>query len=153
MYRRAYVKHRNSSPTYGQYYLNQAGSGIPVYRGSTGLQRGYGLGGLLGGLFRSAMPLLKKGAMAVGREALQSGMDIAQDVMNGQNVKTATKRRMKTAGRNMGRKALNKLQKGRGAKKWSPKVQKKGKKRGRKSQAVSSRSSKRSRRSYDDIFG
>ena len=151
MYRKSYMTHLPQS--YERYYLNQVGSGMPVYRGSTGLQRGYGLGGLLGGLFRSAMPLLKKGAMAVGREALQSGMDIAQDVMNGQSVKTATKKRMKTAGRNMGLKALNKLQKGRGAKKQLPKAQKKGKKRGRKSQPVSSRGSKRRRRSYNDIFG
>ena len=153
MYRRTYMAHSNLPRSYEQYYLNQAGSGMPVYRGSTVLQRGYGLGGLLGGLFRSAMPILKKGAMAVGREALQSGIDIAQDVMSGQNVKTATKRRMKTAGRNMGRKALNKLQKGRGAKKPPSKAQKRGKKRGRKSQPVSSRGSKRRRRSYNDIFG
>ena len=153
MYPRTYMTHSNLPRTYEQYYLNQAGSGMPVYRGSTGLQRGYGLGGLLGGLFRTALPILKKGAMAVGREALQSGMDIAQDVMNGQNIKTATKRRVKAAGRNMGRKALNKLQKGRGTKKQHPKAQKRGKKRGRKSQPVSSRGSKRRRRSYNDIFG
>ena len=153
MYRRTYVTHSNLPKSYEQYYINQSGSGMPVYRGSTGLQRGYGLGGLLGGLFRSAMPILKKGAMAVGREALQSGMDIAQDVMKGENVKTAAKRRMKTAGRNMGRKALNKLQRGRGAKKQLPKAQKRGKKRGRKSQSVSSRGSQRRRRSYNDIFG
>ena len=91
--------------------------------------------------------------MAVGREALQSGIDIAQDVMSGQNVKTATKRRMKTAGRNMGRKALNKLQKGKERGKQTLKPQTRGKKRRRKNQLVSSRGSKRGRRSYNDIFG
>ena len=151
MYRRSYVI--PTTHCYEQYYLNQIGSGMPVYRGSTGLQRGYGLGGLLGGLFRSAIPILKKGVMAVGREALQSGIDIAQDVMSGQNVKTATKRRMKTAGRNMGRKALNKLQKGKGRGKQTLKPQTRGKKRRRKNQLVSSRGSKRGRRSYNDIFG
>ena len=153
MYRKSYVIPRDSAACYEQYYLNQTGAGMPVYRGSTGLQRGYGLGGLLGGLFRSAMPVLKKGAMAVGREALQSGIDIAQDVMRGQNVKTAAKKRIKTAGRNMGRKALNKLQKGKGRGKQNLKPQKRGKKRRRKNQLVSSRGSKRGRRSHNDIFG
>lgn len=152
MYRKTYVKPHSSARAYEQYYLNQTGSGMPFYRGSSGLQRGHGLGGLLGGLFRSAIPLLKKGAMTVGREALQSGIDIAHDVMNGQNVKTATKRRVKTAGRNIGRKAITKLQKGKGRKKQTTKSKKRGKKRGRKSQVVSTKDNKRRRRSYNDIF-
>ena len=153
MYRRSYIIPRDSAHSYQQYYLNQAGSGMPVYHGSTGLQRGYGLGGLLGGLFRSAIPLLKKGAVAVGKEALQTGIDIAQDVMGGQNVKTATKRRVKNAGRNMGTKVLNKIQKGKGSVKQQAQPQKRGKKRGQRNQLVSSGGSKRERRSYDDIFG
>ena len=150
MYTRTYPVPNHS---FEPYYLNQAGSGMSVYRGSTGLQRGYGLGGLLGGLFRSAMPLLKKGAVAVGKEALQTGIDIAQDVISGQNVKTATKRRLKNAGRNMGTKVMKKIQKGKGCVKRQARPQKRGKKRGRKNQLVSSRGGKRGRRSYNDIFG
>ena len=137
---------------YERYYVNQVGSGIPVYRGSTSLQRGYGLGGLLGGLFRSALPLLKKGASAVGKEALKTGVGIAQDVLSGQNIKTAAKRRVKTAGRNMGTKVLNKIQKGKGAVS-KPKPGKRGKKRGPSNSSVISKASKRRRNTYNDIFG
>ncbi|DAC80270.1 TPA_asm: cupiennin [Branchiostoma lancelet adintovirus] len=63
-----------------------------VYRGRS-IQRGYGLGGIFRGLFRSAVPLLKRGAKAVGKQALRSGIDLAQDVFNGQGVKLAAKRR------------------------------------------------------------
>ncbi len=143
VYRTPYI----SPQMYERYYLNQVGSGIPVYRGSTTLQRGYGLGGLLGGLFRSAIPLLKKGAKVVGKQALETGIDIAQDVMSGQNVKTAAKRRLKTAGRNMGAKVINRIQKGRGNSSC-----KRGKKRTRSNKAVSTQGSKRRRKTHNDIF-
>ena len=61
---------------YKNYYLNQAGHGIPVYRGA-GLQRGHGLGSILGGLLRSAAPLMKSAAKTIGREALNFGVGLA----------------------------------------------------------------------------
>lgn len=125
--------------------MNQVGSGMPVYRGSTSLQRGYGLGGLLGGLFRSAIPLLKKGAAVVGKEALKAGADIAQDVMKGQNVRASAKKRLKSAGQNLGTRAINKIKRGTGSKR--------GKKRGGLNQNVISRAGKRRRKTYEDIFG
>jgi hypothetical protein len=39
-------------------------------------QRGHGLGSIFGGLFKAAMPLLKKGAKTLGREALKTGLNI-----------------------------------------------------------------------------
>jgi hypothetical protein len=54
---------------YHEYYLNQAGRGYPVYVG-TRYQRGHGLGSIFGSLFKSAVPLLKRGAKTLGREAL-----------------------------------------------------------------------------------
>ena len=141
VYQRPYV----SPQVYERYYVNQVGSGMPVYRGSTSLQRGYGLGGLLGGLFRSAIPLLKKGVAVVGKEALKAGGDIAQDVMNGQNVRASAKRRLKSAGRNLGTRAINKIKKSTGSKR--------GKKRGGLNRTVISRAGKRRRKTYEDIFG
>ena len=70
----------------------QRGGQLPVYYGRS-MQRGYGLGGIFRGLLRSAVPLLKRGAQNVGRQALRSGMDLAHDVLNGQGVKRAAKRR------------------------------------------------------------
>jgi hypothetical protein len=48
-------------------------------------QRGHGLGNIFGGLFKAAMPLLKKGAKTLEREALKTGLNIAGDVVQGQS--------------------------------------------------------------------
>ena len=47
------------------------------------------------------MPLIKRGAVALGRGALKTGVRIAGDVLSGQNIKTAAKRRVTDAGRSM----------------------------------------------------
>jgi hypothetical protein len=39
-------------------------------------QRGHGLGSIFGGLFKAAMPLLKKGAKTLEREALKTGLNM-----------------------------------------------------------------------------
>ena len=82
---------------------------LPVFAGP-GNQRGYGLGGMLSGLFRTAMPFVKRGAASlakeVGKEALTTGAGILEDVMTGQNVKRAATRRAKAAGQRLTRKAV-----------------------------------------------
>ena len=57
-------------------------------------QRGHGLGNKLRSLTKFAMPFLKKGAKAVGKQAMKTGMNIAQEVMLGQNIKKAAKRHL-----------------------------------------------------------
>ena len=47
------------------------------------------------------MPLIKKGAVALGKGALKTGVRIANDVMSGQSIKKATKRRVTDAGRSL----------------------------------------------------
>ena len=47
------------------------------------------------------MPLIKRGAVALGKGALKTGVRIAGDVLSGQNIKTAAKRRVTDAGRSM----------------------------------------------------
>ena len=89
---------------WASYYLAQAGGDYNYYRGSR-FQEGYGgIGGFnkqsgegLGGLFRKfaswiipivkkyAIPTLKSGALAVGREALDSASNVAKDVLKGEN--------------------------------------------------------------------
>ena len=85
---------------YNEYYARQAGGALPYFAGAQ-YQRGHGLGSLFGGLLRSAMPLIKTGAVALGRGALKTGVHIAGDVLSGQNIKTAAKRRVTDAGRSM----------------------------------------------------
>lgn len=78
---------------YDDYYLNQGGQGLPVFTGYSG-QRGHGLGSLLSGLFRSAMPMIKRGLATFGRHALKTGLEIANDVAGGENLKHSAKRRV-----------------------------------------------------------
>ena len=85
------------------YYRAQAGGDYNYFKGSR-FQEGYGLGGYyiqqgsgLGGMFRKfaswtipivkkyAVPSLKSGAEALGREALQSASNVAKDVLSGVN--------------------------------------------------------------------
>ena len=55
----------------------------------------------VGGLLRSVAPLIKRGALALGNRALKTGAQIAGDILSGENIRTAAKRRTKTAGRDL----------------------------------------------------
>jgi len=76
-----------------------------VYVG-TRFQRGHGLESIFGGLFKAAVPLLKKGAKTLGREALKTGLNIAEDVVAGKNLKQAAKSRLKSTGQSLLQKAI-----------------------------------------------
>ena len=78
---------------YESYYMDQSGSGMPVFVGSPG-QRGHGLGSMLSGFFRSAFPMIKRGLAAFGKHALKTGLDIANDVVAGDSFQDSTKRRV-----------------------------------------------------------
>ena len=47
------------------------------------------------------MPLIKRGAVALGKGVLKTGVCIADDVMSGESIKKATKRRVTDAGRSL----------------------------------------------------
>jgi hypothetical protein len=53
------------------------------------------------------MPLLKKGAKTLEREALKTGLNIARDVVQGRNIKQAAKSRLKSSGENLLQKATD----------------------------------------------
>ena len=71
---------------YTDYYVNQAGGALPVFQGSRG-QRGHGFGSVLSGLFRSAVPMLKR----IGKQALTTGAYIASDMLGGKNLTSRPK--------------------------------------------------------------
>ena len=77
---------------YEDYYMRQSGNGMPVFIGSRD-QRGHGIGSVLSGLFRSAVPMLKRGLAAFGKQALRSGAQIVSDVVDGEDFGTAFKKR------------------------------------------------------------
>ena len=84
---------------YEDYYLNQAkqkGGNLPAFHGSR-FQQGYGLGSIFKGLFRWAMPHLQQGAKVLGKKALQTGAQVAQDVLAGDHVNTALAKRSREA--------------------------------------------------------
>lgn len=164
---------------YIQYYSDQAGGGggvKNVFAGST-FQRGSGIGSFLGGLLRKIVPYLASGAKAVGKEAARAGVNVLDDVVNKRvNFKEAVSTRAKESGRNLKRKAAEKLStmmKGDGYKSRAPKRARQSKKKrarartigtgrsgGKKKKVVKRRSTRGRRRrgttavrSVTDIFG
>ena len=67
----------------------QRGGNVPFYRGPV-LERGYGLGSIFKSVARSVMPSLKE----IGKSALTTGLEVLQDVAQGENIKTAAKKRL-----------------------------------------------------------
>ena len=80
---------------YEQYYTNQAGSALPEFQGLR-YQKGHGLGSLFWSLVGVAAPLLKKGAIALGKslgqKALKAGAELAQDYF-GDNKRNSNQRK------------------------------------------------------------
>ena len=54
-------------------------------------QRGYGIGSIFRGLFRTAIPFLKS---RVGKSVVKAGMGLAGDVIRGRNMKEALGQRV-----------------------------------------------------------
>ena len=134
-----YPYHRQVKP------FSQRGKGdISIFGGTHPYgQGGNGLGGMFRSLFRTATPFLKITVKKVGKRMLNTGLDtgmqIAQDVLNGQPVRKATKSRAKAAGKSFLTGALKDItQQGRGRKVL---------KRKRKAVPVSSRQTKKRRTS------
>ena len=85
---------------YKDYYARQAGGALPYFAGAP-YKQGHGLSNLFGGLLRSVMPLIRRGAMNLGKGALKTGVRIADDVLSGQSIKRAAKRRVTDTGKTM----------------------------------------------------
>ena len=102
---------------YDQYYQTQAGNGMPYFQGNP-YQRGHGIGSFLGGLFRGALPLLKSGARAIGKELLQCGINVLDDLPD-KDLKESLNERTGETLKNLKRKAMDSVlgnMKGRGYK-------------------------------------
>ena len=114
--------HTPNHKLYEQYYLDQAkrkGGNLPPFHGAR-FQRGYGLGSIFKGLFRWAMPHLQQGAKVLGKKAVQTGVDVAQDVLAGENVKAVLTKQGKKA---LGLPSEDSLQSGAGKKGTKRKAQ------------------------------
>lgn len=89
-----------------RYYLDQSGSGIGEFYSGPIYQRGYGIGSFLGGLFKSVVPILKRGGLAVGKEVLKNGANFLNDVHNNVSSRTAMNNRAKETVDNLTRKLM-----------------------------------------------
>lgn len=90
----------NHHKEYEQYYRNQVGGNFSEYYQGQAYQKGYGIGGILSSLFKSALPIIKSGAKSLGKNALNAGLGLAVDAIQGQDMKTAAKNRLREAGMN-----------------------------------------------------
>ena len=68
---------------YDYYYARQVGGALPYFTGAR-VQRGHGFGSLFSGRLRTFAPLIKRGAVALGKRALATGAQIAGDVVAGE---------------------------------------------------------------------
>ena len=93
---------------YEAYYLNQAGSGLPVFVGSRHA-KGHGIGNVLSGLVRLAVPMLKRTGKAVMKEGLRTGLDVLHDVVGGENIKSSVQRRARQTGSRLVKRAANNI--------------------------------------------
>lgn len=94
------VPYHSNPNVYDDFFKNQVGRGLPVYIG-----RG-GLGNVLSGLFRSIVPIMKRGGKALLKEGVRSAVGVGQDILTGRNFKTAVKRRAVASGKRLTKKAL-----------------------------------------------
>jgi len=97
------------------YYHEQArqvGHGISGFQGMP-YQRGSGLGSFFGRLFRSILPVAKRvgksALMTIGREAVDMGSNVLNDLTEGRNFKQTLQDHGKKAGQNLVKKAVSKI--------------------------------------------
>ena len=83
-----------------------------IYVGSP-YQRGHGgIGSFLAGIFLRVLPLFSRGAKAVGKEAVRTGMNFMSDVTTGNTpIKESIRNRFKESGEILKRKEEEKLDK------------------------------------------
>ena len=111
------VRHLPNQQSLERYYLQQ-GRGDMAYFSGPGHQRGHGLGGLFGKLFRAAVPIfrntvspvLKKAGKAVAKQALSTGVGVASDLLDGQTIGHSLNQRLPTAANEMAFKGATHLQ-------------------------------------------
>jgi hypothetical protein len=96
------------------YYMKQA-AGMPYFSGPMA-QRGHGLGGIFGRLFRAAVPLfrraapvLKSAAKSVAKEAVRSGSNVLGDVIAGENIGDAFANRTSQGVNRLAKKGVAKI--------------------------------------------
>ena len=87
-------------------FYEQSGGSIPVFSGAK-YQRGHGIGSILSGVMKMALPVLKKGALTLGKTTLSTGMNIARDKLAGKSLQQSFQDNLKIAGSDLVSRAMN----------------------------------------------
>lgn len=110
-------RYQCNAKEFDDYYSRQVGNGLPVFVGGGQSMYGNGLGSVLSGLLRSAVPLLKQGGRALLREGGKTGLSVARDVLSGQSLKSSVKKRSQQAGKRLFQEAVGSFVGGEGSSK------------------------------------
>ena len=94
------MKPFNSIEAESLYKSYDAEPTIPIYAGSR-YQKGHGIRNIFSGLLKAALPLVKKGALSLGKTALKTGVNIAQDSLSGKDLKSTLKDNLRLAGKDI----------------------------------------------------
>lgn len=88
------------------YYKEQAGSGLGGYSGVR-YQKGHGWFGRIisGGI----VPILRRVLPYLGKRALETGVGVATDIMDGENFKSSAKKRFKSIGKRVEEDTISKV--------------------------------------------
>jgi len=89
-------------------FNGQVGGAPAAFRGYP-YQRGSGLGSIFKGLLRFVLPFAKQAGQAIGREALSTGVNVARDVLEGENAISALEKHGRTGAKNLVEKGSAKL--------------------------------------------
>lgn len=102
---------------YEQFYLSQVG-GNAFFDGYLPHMQGYGLGGILGKVFKFAMPIVQRGLRFLAPHAARVGSQVLSDVTSGENFGHSLKQRGSEALAGISQELLSKLheQEGKGRK-------------------------------------
>ena len=79
---------------------------LPAFKGAA-RQRGYGIGGIFKGLTRTFAAVVKKGLLNLGKQALQSVVQVLDNISREENVKMTIGRRAVEWAKTIGKRSLN----------------------------------------------
>ena len=82
---------------------------LPAFKGAA-RQKSYGIGGIFKGMTRTFAPVVKKGLLCLGKQILQSGVQVLDDVSRGEDMEVAIRIRAVEGAKKMGKKSINKKQ-------------------------------------------
>ena len=108
-----YTPSTDEEREYKEYFLHQATQSGFGFVGDP-YQRGAGLGSLFRGLLRSVKPLAKSALKSVGKSAVNTGLSVVQDMLEGKDVGESVKTHSMAEAKKLTKKARKRLQKGKG---------------------------------------